>query len=670
MGDFGIDELDTASRPYAVFRDVFGYVPNLFRTQRPLSRALEAEAALVVPMLAEEGALSRAAKERIAMAVAVACRNSYCATLHHQNACLLGLPELQLDQIAAGLRPADLSAADRSLLDFALQFGPAGPAISGNDAVAPRALGWSDAALLDAVLAHAWARFECVLAAGLGPGADLTPLDLPGSPPYEPVGGIDSAARPLAGSWLAQTDFESTRAPWLSVFRQEFGFIPSVLRAQFPRPAAVEAQVTAFRALVFEEGALTRVQKEFILLGVSSANRNRYWVAVLRETLRRQNVPPDAVEAVAADYRQAPLTGANKALLDFSTKLALQPAGFGKEDSEWLARIGFSGRHVMEAAVIVAFAVLLNTLQAGLGVSPDFPAREVDGPGAAKSVHLPAPAVRLSDREADPDAGLVASVQAGDLDAFEVLMNRHSRAVYRTLIGFLENREEAQDAMQDTFLKAFQHIDGFQGRSKFSTWLVSIAHHTGIELVRGRKRLCSIEEDSESGERFRPHELRAWADDPEQLYARSEMRALVEDGVMKLPAKYRVVLLLRDLEQLSMDEMAAVLGFGDSGAEGSLPERETHVAGSAVVPLRYQNQGRRRLISCSDFLAQMGDYLEGEVADVVRIQIESHLAHCRTCQVIYDSSRKTVKIVTESGCFDLPEDVSRPYIVIRPRALT
>lgn len=68
------------------------------------------------------------------------------------------------------------------------------------------------------------------------------------------------------------------------------------------------------------------------------------------------------------------------------------------------------------------------------------------------------------------------------------------------------------------------------------------------------------------------------------------------------------------------------------------------------------------MISCSDFLAQMGDYLEGEVADVVRIQIESHLAHCRTCQVIYDSSRKTVKIVTESGCFDLPEDVSRPLV--------
>jgi RNA polymerase sigma-70 factor (ECF subfamily) len=153
-------------------------------------------------------------------------------------------------------------------------------------------------------------------------------------------------------------------------------------------------------------------------------------------------------------------------------------------------------------------------------------------------------------------------VQAGDLDAFEDLIHRHSRRVYRTLIGVLGNHEEARDAMQETFLKAFQHLGEFQRRSKFSTWLVSIAHNTGLQLLRERRPEQSLENhhfDSEQG--FRPQQLRAWSEDPEQLYSKTELRALVEEGVMKLPTPYRVVLLLRDLEQLPMEEAAAALGL-------------------------------------------------------------------------------------------------------------
>jgi len=66
------------------------------------------------------------------------------------------------------------------------------------------------------------------------------------------------------------------------------------------------------------------------------------------------------------------------------------------------------------------------------------------------------------------------------------------------------------------------------------------------------------------------------------------------------------------------------------------------------------------VISCDEFMEAFGDYLEGEVAAEVRNQIESHLSHCRTCQVIYDSTRKTLQIVTDSGSFDLPEAAGKP----------
>ena len=66
------------------------------------------------------------------------------------------------------------------------------------------------------------------------------------------------------------------------------------------------------------------------------------------------------------------------------------------------------------------------------------------------------------------------------------------------------------------------------------------------------------------------------------------------------------------------------------------------------------------MINCADFMAEMGNYLDGDVAAEIRAQIESHLAHCHTCQIVYDSAKKTVKVLTECGSFDLPEAASKP----------
>jgi RNA polymerase sigma-70 factor, ECF subfamily len=129
-------------------------------------------------------------------------------------------------------------------------------------------------------------------------------------------------------------------------------------------------------------------------------------------------------------------------------------------------------------------------------------------------------------------------------------------------MGIVGSVQDAEDAMQDTFLKAFQHIGNFQHRSKFSTWLLNIACNTGIQRLRERRRLESLDDGPDADEAFRPRQVRAWTDDPEQLYCQAERRGLVESGLMTLPAKYRVVLLLRDIEQLSTEEASAALGLG------------------------------------------------------------------------------------------------------------
>jgi RNA polymerase sigma-70 factor (ECF subfamily) len=162
----------------------------------------------------------------------------------------------------------------------------------------------------------------------------------------------------------------------------------------------------------------------------------------------------------------------------------------------------------------------------------------------------------------DPDAELTAHARAGNLEAFEELIRRHSRLVYRALTAILGNQDHAQDAMQDVMLSAYEHIAGFQSRSKFSTWLVSIARNKAIEYLRKRKNEVSLDESVFGEDQdFRPRELRDWVDNPEQAYSRQEIQQLIEKGIMALPAKYRTVVMLRDIEHLSIEEIARQLGL-------------------------------------------------------------------------------------------------------------
>ncbi|HKQ59843.1 MAG TPA: sigma-70 family RNA polymerase sigma factor [Candidatus Polarisedimenticolaceae bacterium] len=165
----------------------------------------------------------------------------------------------------------------------------------------------------------------------------------------------------------------------------------------------------------------------------------------------------------------------------------------------------------------------------------------------------------------DDDLQLVRRVQAGEIVAFEALVRRHHLRVYRTLIGICGRSDDAEDDVQTVFLRAFEHIGSFRGAARLSTWLTRIAMNVGLERVRARRRrrqeshLPPVAEDE--GDSYRPANLLLWSDDAELLYSRNEVRELVERAIMSLPAKYRAVVLLRDIEQLSTEEAAAALGL-------------------------------------------------------------------------------------------------------------
>jgi RNA polymerase sigma-70 factor (ECF subfamily) len=156
---------------------------------------------------------------------------------------------------------------------------------------------------------------------------------------------------------------------------------------------------------------------------------------------------------------------------------------------------------------------------------------------------------------------LVEAARAGDIGAFESLVRRYDRSVFRIAQHITQNREDAEDVVQDAFLKAYQNLGQFQGQSKFYTWLVRIAVNEALMRLRRRRpeRMVSIDEDIKTDEDSMPREIADWSPNPEQLYTQAELKDLLGKTIQGLPPSFRTVFVLRDVEGLSTEETASAL---------------------------------------------------------------------------------------------------------------
>lgn len=517
----------------------YGSVPNLFQVQGLVPRAVDAEAKLLMAVELTEGELTRRQKRRVLEDIAGASQNEYCRTLYPRTS-------------AAGDDEHD------ALLAFSLKLARQAPWFSGKDVETLAKSGFDDVSILEAIATTALGQMLCTLAAGLQPKPDsesaqpvLTEI---GALPEPPEDWFQTPGPYLGSPPPAPVDF-----PPFVYLREQLGFVPNLFRAQMFLPDLVQAEVHALDCILFTEDVLSRIQKERILLVVSAANLNTYSVAVHRQTLSALGVPLEDCDQIADNHQAAPLSEADKALLAEVRKLS-QPLGRtqGRFDREALRRHGFTEPQIIEAVAVSGLTNFLNTLQFGLGTVPDFPPRRVFTP---KDLYPASPEIRPTFKAVpavDPDSALVARVQGGDVDGFEELVRRHSSRVYSTLAGIVGNPDDARDAAQDVFLKAFEKLGQFEGRSKFSTWLLSIAIHEGTEILRQRRALEPLE-DSDDDDDFRPRQVQSWADDPEQRFSAAERDELVRRGILRLPERYRVALILRDINQLTTEEAAAAL---------------------------------------------------------------------------------------------------------------
>ena len=203
--------------------------------------------------------------------------------------------------------------------------------------------------------------------------------------------------------------------------------------------------------------------------------------------------------------------------------------------------------------VIQAETICANLLEDAWCTTITHPTTRMSSPEPKR---LPSTIVR------DDEGALVSLAKSGDLGAFDELVNRYERRIFRLAMNITQNREDAEDATQDAFMKSFQHLAEFQGGSRFYTWLVRIAVNEALmRLRRRRPNVTSLDEPVQTEEDLMPREIEDWGPTPEQRYQVTELNSILSNAIAELEPIFRTVFVLRDVEQLSTEETADALGI-------------------------------------------------------------------------------------------------------------
>lgn len=167
------------------------------------------------------------------------------------------------------------------------------------------------------------------------------------------------------------------------------------------------------------------------------------------------------------------------------------------------------------------------------------------------------------------EAGLVAALQAGDQAAYAELVERYSPTIYNLALRMMNDREEAEEVLQETFLNAFRAVGRFEGRSQLGTWLYRIAYNAALMRLRKRQTpTTSIDEPFETEEgNVIPRQLVDWTARPDETLLTGELRGVLDAAVAGLPETLRGVFTLRDIEGLSTAETAEVLGLTETNVK-------------------------------------------------------------------------------------------------------
>ena len=290
-------------------------------------------------------------------------------------------------------------------------------------------------------------------------------------------------------------------------------------------------------------------------------------------------------------------------------------------------------------------------------------------------------------------AELVGALQAGDEQAFELVVRRHGGRLLAATRRLLQNEEDARDSVQEAFLQAFRRIGQFEGHADLRTWLHRIAINQALMKLRARTRRREGPIDHLEGEfdrlscRIEPSvDVRETVD---EMLARRQTCAEVMTRIAELPEHLRIVLMLRDIEELSTREVAGLLDLSEGQREdtpapragspeealGTAVEGGSAMNGSARLKRLMKGVMLRAtpgMITCAAFDAFIVDYLDGRLTPKEQRIFERHLRVCRECRDYLDAYRRTIETgkkafaVGEAPVTDVPDDLVAAILAARP----
>jgi RNA polymerase sigma-70 factor (ECF subfamily) len=163
------------------------------------------------------------------------------------------------------------------------------------------------------------------------------------------------------------------------------------------------------------------------------------------------------------------------------------------------------------------------------------------------------------------DEDVVHRIRTGEIALYEIIMRRYNQRLYRVARAILHDDSEAEDVMQDAYVRAYEHLDQFAARAPFSTWLTRIAVHEALSRLRLRNRNQSLDDTESDGDLSM--KMTSTSPDPEQSASGAQLREFLEEAVLNLPEHYRTVIMLRDIEELSTTETAQALDLTEENVK-------------------------------------------------------------------------------------------------------
>ncbi len=168
----------------------------------------------------------------------------------------------------------------------------------------------------------------------------------------------------------------------------------------------------------------------------------------------------------------------------------------------------------------------------------------------------------------DTETELVEALQQGEKRACAEMVKQFSPQVYRVARRLMDDPQEAEDVLQETFISACDHAEDFEGRSSLGTWLYRIANNAGLMRLRKKRvQTISIDEPIELDDGYVPRQLTDWSFDPDEMVLTSELREIMDEAVAELSDALRAAFVMRDLEGLSTAETAQILSISESAVK-------------------------------------------------------------------------------------------------------